>query len=71
MDLTIFSVSLHTWQYLYWLTGAITVCYGLHRFFIPNSSISAWWFFDEKKIVAVERLHMGQVWVRCQKVKFR
>lgn len=38
---------------------------------MPNSPITAWWFSSEEKVVAVERLRMGQVGVRCQKVKWR
>jgi MFS family permease len=62
---------LHSWQYLYLLAGAVTVCYGILCFFMPNSPITAWWFSSEEKVVAVERLRMGQVGVRCQKVKWR
>jgi MFS family permease len=67
----IYGGGLHNWQYLYLLAGAITVRYGILCFFIPNSPITAWWFSSEGKVAAVERLHMGQVGVHCQKVKWR
>jgi hypothetical protein len=35
-----------------------------------NSPVSAWWFSNEEKDVAVERLRMGQMGIRCQKVKW-
>lgn len=52
------------------MAGSITVCFGILCFFMPNSPVSAWWFTEEEKVVAIERLRMGQVGVRCQKVKW-
>ncbi|KAF7504668.1 hypothetical protein GJ744_002022 [Endocarpon pusillum] len=62
--------ALARWQYLYLLAGAITVLFGLCCFWLPNSPASAWWFDGEEKVVAIERLRMGQMGVRCQKLKW-
>lgn len=62
--------ALTRWQYLYLLAGAITVLFGVCCFWLPNSPASAWWFDGEEKIVAIERLRMGQMGVRCQKLKW-
>jgi hypothetical protein len=43
--------------------------YGTVFLFFPNSPAQAWWFTEEEKRVAVERLRMGQLGVRCQKIK--
>jgi MFS family permease len=63
--------TLARWQYLYLLAGAITVLFGVCCFWLPNSPASAWWFDGQEKIVAIERLRMGQMGVRCQKLKWR
>ena len=63
--------ALKRWQYLYLLAGALTVVYGCFCFLLPNSPVSAWWFSEEERIVAVERLRMGQLGVRCATVKWR
>lgn len=43
--------------------------YGVACCFLPNSPAQAWWLTEEEKRVAIERLRMGQMGVRCQKVK--
>jgi sugar phosphate permease len=55
---------------LYLLAGSLTVVYGVVFLFFPNSPAQAWWFTDEEKCVAIERLRMGQLGVRCQKIKW-
>ncbi|EXJ78359.1 hypothetical protein A1O3_09520 [Capronia epimyces CBS 606.96] len=62
--------ALKRWQYLYLMTGALTAVYGCVFLFFPNSPAQAWWFTEEEKRVAVERLRMGQLGVRCQKIKW-
>ncbi|KAI1627613.1 MFS transporter [Exophiala viscosa] len=62
--------ALKKWQYLYLLAGGVTVLYGVVFFFFPNSPAQAWWFTDEEKRVAIERLRMSQLGVRCQKIKW-
>lgn len=61
---------LKKWQYLYLMAGALTVVYGALFLFFPNSPAQAWWFTEEEKRVAVERLRMSQTGVRCQKIKW-
>jgi MFS family permease len=61
---------LKKWQYLYLMAGAVTVLYGALFLSFPNSPAQAWWFTDEEKRVAVERLRMSQTGVRCQKIKW-
>ncbi|KIV90329.1 hypothetical protein PV10_07642 [Exophiala mesophila] len=61
---------LKKWQYLYLMAGSLTVLYGAVFFFFPNSPAQAWWFTEEEKRVAIERLRMGQMGVRCQKIKW-
>ncbi|KEF60037.1 uncharacterized protein A1O9_04887 [Exophiala aquamarina CBS 119918] len=61
---------LKKWQYLYLMAGSLTVLYGFVFFFFPNSPAHAWWFTEEEKRVAIERLRMGQMGVRCQKIKW-
>lgn len=61
--------SLHSWQYIYLLAGALTVLFGLFCFAMPNSPVSAWFLTDEEKFMAVERLRFSQTGVRCTKVK--
>ena len=62
--------SLSGWQYIYLLAGALTVCFGLISFAVPNSPVSAWFLTAEERVVAVERLRRGQTGVRCQKLKW-
>jgi hypothetical protein len=52
------------------MAGAVTVLYGALFLSFPNSPAQAWWFTDEEKRVAVERLRMSQTGVRCQKIKW-
>ncbi|EHY53693.1 hypothetical protein HRR80_002293 [Exophiala dermatitidis] len=61
---------LKKWQYLYLMAGALTVLYGCIFLFFPNSPAQAWWFTDEERRVAIERLRMSQLGVRCQKIKW-
>ncbi|EXJ57108.1 hypothetical protein A1O7_07452 [Cladophialophora yegresii CBS 114405] len=61
---------LKNWQYLYLMAGALTVVYGIVFLSFPNSPAQAWWFTEEEKRVAIERLRMGQLGVRCQKIKW-
>ena len=61
---------LKNWQDLYLLAGALTVVYGIFFLFFPNSPAQAWWFTEEEKTVAIERLRMSQLGVRCQKIKW-
>ncbi|KAJ9615702.1 hypothetical protein H2200_001778 [Cladophialophora chaetospira] len=61
---------LKNWQYLYLMAGSLTALYGIVFFFFPNSPAQAWWFTEEEKRVAIERLRMGQLGVRCQKIKW-
>ncbi|ETI25854.1 hypothetical protein G647_02631 [Cladophialophora carrionii CBS 160.54] len=61
---------LKNWQYLYLMAGALTVVYGIVFLSFPNSPAQAWWFTEEEKRVAIERLRMSQLGVRCQKVKW-
>ncbi|KIX01735.1 uncharacterized protein Z518_09461 [Rhinocladiella mackenziei CBS 650.93] len=61
---------LKKWQYLYLMAGSLTVLYGIVFLFFPNSPAQAWWFDEEEKRVAIERLRMGQLGVRCQKIKW-
>ena len=61
--------SLHGWQYIYLLAGALTVIFGALCFAVPNSPVSAWFLTPEERVVAVERLRRGQTGVRCQKLK--
>lgn len=63
--------SLTRWQYLYLLAGAVTVVFGVCCFWLPNSPASAWWFNEQERMVAIERLRMGQMGVRCQTLKWR
>lgn len=61
--------SLKSWQYLYLTAGALTILLGIVLLFLPNSPADAWWFTDEERIVAVERLRRGQLGTRCHKIK--
>ncbi len=61
--------SLHKWQYIYLLAGALTVVFGTACFAVPNSAVSAWFLSVEERVVAIERLRKGQTGVRCQKLK--
>ncbi|KZF21625.1 MFS general substrate transporter [Xylona heveae TC161] len=58
------------WQYLYLLAGGLTILFGILCFFIPDSPVSAWFFTEKEKFVAVERLRMSQTGLRCQSVKW-
>jgi len=62
--------SLKSWQYLYITAGALTILFGIVLLFMPNSPADAWWFTEEERIVAVERLRRGQLGTRCQKIKW-
>jgi len=62
--------ALRKWQYLYLMAGAITVIYGAVFLFFPDSPTQAWWLTEEEKVVAIERLRMGQMGVRCHKIKW-
>ena len=66
---SITSGALKPWQYLYLLAGSLTAVFGLCCFALPNSPASAWWFSPEERTVAIERLRMGQLGVRCQRLK--
>ena len=61
--------ALKRWQYIYFLAGSLAVLFGLWRFAVPNSPVSAWFVTSEERVVAVERLRKGQSGVRCQKIK--
>lgn len=61
--------ALKSWQYLYLTAGAVTVLFGVALLFLPNSPADAWWFTEDEKIVAVERLRSGQLGTRCSKIK--
>ena len=61
--------ALKKWQYLYLMLGSLTILYGIACCFLPNSPAQAWWLNEEEKRVALERLRMGQMGVRCQKIK--
>jgi MFS family permease len=63
--------ALSRWQYLYIFAGGLTVLYGIVCYFLPDSPASAWFFNEEEKVVAIERLRMGQMGVRNHKVKWR
>lgn len=52
------------------MAGSLTVVYGIVFFFFPNSPAQARWFTEEEKPVAIERLRMSQLGVRCQKIKW-
>lgn len=61
---------LRSWQYLYLFAGSLTVLFGIAMFFVPSTPAEAWWFNEEEKLVAVERLRSGQIGMRCQKIKW-
>ena len=61
--------SLARWQYIYLLTGSLTIIFGLVSFAVPNSAVTAWFLSPEDCVVAVERLRKGQTGVRCQTLK--
>jgi MFS family permease len=61
--------SLKRWQYIYLFAGVLTVLFGLWCFAVPSSPASAWFLTQEERIVAVERLRIGQTGVRCEKLK--
>ncbi|KAI0514639.1 putative MFS transporter [Xylaria bambusicola] len=63
------SSALRPWQYIYVLAGALTFVFGIWCFWLPNSPLDAWFLSPEERIVAVERLRMGQTGVRNQKIK--
>lgn len=63
------SGSLHRWQYLYLLAGALTVLFGACCFALPDSAASAGFLTGEQRAVAVERLRKGQTGMRCRKIK--
>lgn len=61
--------SLQRWQYIYLFAGALTICYGLFCFCIPDSPMDAWFLTLEERVVAVERMRKGQTGVRNHKIK--
>jgi MFS transporter, ACS family, DAL5 transporter family protein len=63
------SGSLRPWQYIYVLAGGLTFIFGIWCFALPNSPLSAWSLTLEERIVAVERLRVGQTGVRNQQIK--
>ncbi|CAG8938098.1 unnamed protein product [Penicillium salamii] len=62
--------SLRPWQYIYIFAGALTFLFGILCFFIPNSPSSAWFLSPEERIIAVERLRIGQTGIKENKIKF-
>ncbi|KAF4556430.1 MFS-type transporter-like protein 13 [Elsinoe fawcettii] len=64
------SGDLRRWQYLYLMAGSLTVLYGVAFLFFPNTPAEAFWLNEEEKRVAIERLRMSQMGVRCQKIKW-
>ncbi|OAA58492.1 Major facilitator superfamily domain, general substrate transporter [Niveomyces insectorum RCEF 264] len=61
--------SLHSWQYLYVLAAGLTALFGVWCFALPNSALNAWFLTEEERVVAVERLRVGQTGVRNQEIK--
>lgn len=61
--------ALKPWQYIYVLAGGLTFLFGLWCFALPNSALDAWFLTAEERIVAVERLRVGQTGVRNQEIK--
>ena len=57
------------WQYIYLMAGVLTLLFGIWCFFLPDSPVEAWFLTREERIVAVERLRLGQTGVRCRKIK--
>ncbi|KAH8680726.1 putative MFS transporter [Xylariales sp. PMI_506] len=61
--------ALKSWQYIYVFAGCLTFLFGLWCFFIPNSPLNAWFLTPEERVVAVERLRLGQTGLRNQTIK--
>ena len=61
--------SLARWQYIYLLTGSLTIIFGAVSFAVPNSAVTARFLSPEERVVVVERLRKGQIGVRCQTLK--
>ena len=55
---------------MYLTAGSITIIFGVFLLFLPNSPADAWWFNEEERVVAVERLRQGQLGTRCSKIKW-
>lgn len=61
--------ALHSWQYLYIFAGCLTVLFGLWCFAVPASATEAWFLTPEERVVAVERLRVGQTGLSNSKIK--
>ncbi|KAJ5403840.1 MFS general substrate transporter [Penicillium cosmopolitanum] len=61
--------SLHPWQYVFILAGALTFLFGIWCFFLPTSPVNAWFLDPEERIVATERLRTGQTGLNNKKIK--
>lgn len=61
---------LQGWQWIYLLAGVLTLAYGIGAFWLPSSPVEARFLSREEKVVAVERLRLGQTGVRCEKLKW-
>jgi MFS family permease len=60
---------LKSWQYIYLFAGALTIIFGIGCLSIPNSVGTAWFLTPEERVVAVERLRMGQTGLWCQRIQ--
>lgn len=62
---------LKPWQYIYVFAGCLTFFFGLWCFALPNSALNAWFMTPEERVVAVERLRLGQTGIQGdQKIKW-
>jgi hypothetical protein len=61
--------ALKTWQYIYVFAGCLTFFFGLWCFYLPSSPLEAWFLTPDERLVAVERLRLGQTGVRNRTIK--
>ncbi|KAJ6021517.1 MFS general substrate transporter [Penicillium herquei] len=62
--------SLKSWQSVYLFAGALTFVFGIWCLFIPNSPLNAWFLTPEERVVAAERLRVGQTGLNNSPFKF-
>lgn len=63
--------ALHPWQYQFLILGAITILWGVAMIFVlPENPVKAKFLSEEDRVIAVERMRIGQTGIENTKFKW-